>query len=275
MPEAPELAIVRETLHRRVLHATVESAQVIRPTVLRTLSEVDVPQDIQGRSFTDISRYGKTLTLSLSGDAALVIIPMLTGRLRLSSPKARVGKSVCLAVRLSNGDELRYADDRQMGMVYYVQTDQIGEISRLQDTGPDVLDEPLSLEEFAGRLSRFTGEIKGILTRGALVAGIGNAYADEIAWSAGISPFRRRADLTADEIERLHQAVHAVPRRAVIVLRELIGDDIHTERREWLSVHGKAGEECPRCGGRISRLNANRRMTDYCMRCQPGLIIRN
>ena len=145
----------------------------------------------------------------------------------------------------------------------------------LEETGPDVLDEPLSLEDFATRLRRFSGEIKGILTRGALVAGIGNAYSDEIVWEAGLSPFRRRADLSADEIARLHAAVYAVPRRAVVILRELMGEDIHLERREWLSVHGKANQECPRCGGRISRLSANRRITDYCMTCQPGLLIRN
>ena len=282
MPEAPELAIAREVLERRVVGAAVESMRVVRPTVLRTLSELAVAADIEGRTVSDVTRYGKSVTLTLSGKSAalsggmaLVIFPMLTGRLRLASPKDRVTKTVCLALGLSNGIDLRYQDDRQMGMVYYAPTDRLTEIPRLEETGPDVLDEPLSLDDFVGRLRRFTGEIKGILTRGALVAGIGNAYADEIAWEAGISPFRRRADLSADEIARLHAAVYSVPRRAVVTLRELMGEDIHRERREWLSVHGKAEQECPRCGGRISRLSANRRITDYCMRCQPGLLIRN
>ncbi len=275
MPEAPELTIVREVLERRVVGATVESAQVIRPTVLRTLSEIDVGADIEGHSFVGVSRYGKSVTLTLSDGMALVIFPRLTGRLRLSAPKDRITKTVSLSLSLSNGIDLRYLDDRQMGMLYYAPTDRLTEIPRLEETGPDVLDEPLSLEDFTSRLRRFTGEIKGILTRGALVAGIGNAYSDEIVWEAGISPFRRRADLSAEEIARLHAAVYAVPRRAVVVLRELIGDDIHLERREWLSVHGKANKECPRCGGRVSRLSANRRITDYCMTCQPGLLIRN
>ena len=275
MPEAPELAIAREVLERRVVGAAVESMRVVRPTVLRTLSELDVAADIEGRTVSDVTRYGKSVTLTLSDGMALVIFPMLTGRLRLALPKDRVTKTVCLALGLSNGIDLRYLDDRQMGMVYYAPTNRLTEIPRLEETGPDVLDEPLSLDDFAGRLRRFTGEIKGILTRGALVAGIGNAYADEIAWEAGISPFRRRADLSADEIARLHAAVYSVPRRAVVTLRELMGEDIHRERREWLSVHGKAEQECPRCGGRISRLSANRRITDYCMRCQPGLLIRN
>ncbi len=275
MPEAPELTIVREVLERCVVGAAVESARVIRPTVLRTLSEIDVASDIEGRSFKGVSRYGKSVTLTLSDGMALVIFPMLTGRLRLSAPKDRLTKTVSLSLSLSNEIDLRYLDDRQMGMLYYAPTDRLTEIPRLEETGPDVLDEPLSLEDFATRLRRFSGEIKGILTRGALVAGIGNAYSDEIVWEAGLSPFRRRADLSADEIARLHAAVYAVPRRAVVILRELMGEDIHLERREWLSVHGKANQECPRCGGRISRLSANRRITDYCMTCQPGLLIRN
>ncbi len=275
MPEAPELTIVREVLDRRVVDATVKSARVIRPTVLRTLSEIDVAADIEARTFTDVSRYGKSVTLTLSDGMALVIFPMLTGRLRLASPKDRITKTVSLTFTLSNGIDLRYLDDRQMGMVYYAPVDRLTEIPQLEETGPDVLDEPLSLDDFSARLRRFTGEIKGILTRGSLVAGIGNAYADEIAWEAGISPFRRRADLSDAEVARLHAAVYAIPRRAVVVLRELIGEDIHLERREWLSVHGKANQECPRCGGRISRLSANRRITDYCMTCQPGLLIRN
>ncbi len=275
MPEAPELTIVREVLERRVIGSTIESAHIIRPTVLRTLSEIDVAADIVGRSFTNVSRYGKSVTLTLSDGMSLVIFPMLTGRLRLSAPKDRITKTVSLRLSLSNGIDLRYLDDRQMGMLYYTPTDQLTEIPRLEETGPDVLDEPLSLEDFTARLRRFTGEIKGILTRGTLVAGIGNAYSDEIVWEAGISPFRRRADLSTDEIARLHAAVYAVPRRAVVVQRELMGENIHLERREWLSVHGKANQECPRCDGRISRLSANRRITDYCMTCQPGLLIKN
>ena len=276
MPEAPELAIVREVLERRVVGATIDSARVFRPTVLRTLSEIDVAADIEGPDVHGCHALRQERdTFAFGRDGARYLSHADGSPATCHAPKDRVTKTVCLTLSLSNGVELRYADDRQMGMLYYAPTDRLTEIPRLEETGPDVLDETLSLDDFAGRLRRFTGEIKGILTRGALVAGIGNAYSDEIVWEAGISPFRRRADLSTDEIARLHSAVYAVPRRAVVMLRELMGDEIHRERREWLSVHGKADQECPHCGGRISRLSANRRITDYCMRCQPGLLIPN
>ena len=275
MPEAPELAIVREVLENRLVGAEIVSARVLRPTVVRSLSAEDITQDLPGRSLVDVSRYGKTLTLGLTGEAAIVVIPMLTGILRLAAPSTRLAKSVCLGLLFSTGDELRYADDRQMGMIYCAPSNRLDEIPRLEETGPDVLDSPLNLQEFTERLRRFRGEIKGILTRGSLVAGIGNAYADEIAWAAQLSPFRKRHELSTDEIARLHEAVYEVPRQAVDTLRGLIGEDIHLKPRGWLSVHNKSGGACPRCGRRVSEMTANRRITSYCMTCQPGLLIRN
>ncbi|MBI4236650.1 MAG: hypothetical protein HY688_04780 [Chloroflexi bacterium] len=112
MPEAPELAVVREVLKRRLSAASVLAATVLRPTVLRSLAADDFPADIVGRSFLSFSRYGKTLTLGLSGDRSLVVIPMLTGRLMLAAPKQRVTKDTFLVLSLSTGQDLRYLDDR-------------------------------------------------------------------------------------------------------------------------------------------------------------------
>jgi formamidopyrimidine-DNA glycosylase len=92
---------------------------------------------------------------------------------------------------LSSGAELRYLDEKQMGMAYYATTEQLADIPRLAASVPDVLD-PMSLSELKVRLRPFRGEIKGILTRGQMVAGIGNAYADEILFDAKIYPFKKR-----------------------------------------------------------------------------------
>ena len=128
---------------------------------------------------------------------------MLTGGFQWSDPSDRVFKRTCFALTLSNGRELRYIDDRQMGRVYYVTPDQLGEIPQYGDMGPDVLDEPLSLGEFKERLRPFRGEIKGIITRGRVISGIGNAYVDEILWDAEIYPFRKKRDLSDDDLQRI------------------------------------------------------------------------
>jgi formamidopyrimidine-DNA glycosylase len=275
MPEAPELAVVREALERRLAGAMVQAARVLRPTVLRCLASDDLPGDAVGRRLEAVTRYGKTLTLRLSNDRYLVVVPMLTGRLHLVSPKDRVMKATFLGVTWSTGEELRYTDDRQMGMVYYAREEQLASIPRLEETGPDVLDAPMDLEAFSKALRSYQGEIKGVLTRGGLVAGIGNAYADEVLWAARVSPFKRRSELSAEEAARLHEAVYAVPREAVAVLRERMGEDVSLKPRDFLKVHNKGDSACPRCGGRISQITARQRTTSYCLRCQPGLTIRN
>ena len=186
MPEAPDLEVIMEFLNREVQGTVVEGASVIRPTVLRSIAGEFAP-DIQGRTFGPFTRNGKFLLGELSGNRFLVINPMLTGALQYCESKVRVLKKTCFTLDLSGGVELRYLDDRQMGLVYYVTGDQMTEVPRLEDQGADVLS-GISLEEFRSRLTRFHGEIKGVLTRGAFISGIGNAYSDEILFAAGLSP---------------------------------------------------------------------------------------
>ena len=133
----------------------------------------------------------------------------------------------------------------------------------------------IPFKEFQQRLRHFHGEIKGILQRGSFLAGIGNAYADEILFAAGISPFRRRRTLSSEEQRRLYEAVPHVLQEATSVVRERMGESIHLKIRDFLQVHNKGGQPCPRCGGRISQLTANQQITSYCRRCQPGMLVRN
>ena len=252
MPEAPELEVVKGFLTDRAVGANVESARVIKPSVLRSMAG-DFEDDIPGRGIEDVRRTGKFLTLALSGDRLLVVNPMLTGGFQWSEPSDRVFKRTCFALTLSNGRELRYIDDRQMGRVYYVTPDQLGEIPQYGDMGPDVLDEPLSLGEFKERLRPFRGEIKGIITRGRVISGIGNAYVDEILWDAEIYPFRKKRDLSDDDLQRILDSSARVIREAVGQVREAMGEDIHRKRRDFLKVHNRGGEPCPRCGTTISQ----------------------
>lgn len=289
MPEAPDLQVIKEFLQRTLAGVAVTDARVLRPLVLRSLVADDFAQDITGRAFAGFWRKGKLLGLELweKGESRggsqsplaspvprlLIINPMLSGGLQYCAPDERVTKKTFLILALSNGRELRYFDDDQMGMVYYLRPEQLGAVPRLMEQGADVLDEPLSLEQFRGRLKPFRGELKGMLTRGAFVSGIGNAYGDEICFAAGVFPFRKVGSLSAQEVERVWRATYEVPRAAIPVLRERVGDNIHLKVRDFLQVHGKGGQPCPRCGGRITELRANGRLHNYCRWCQPGSLI--
>jgi len=161
-----------------------------------------------------------------------------------------------------------------MGKVYYISDGQERDIPLHTELGPDVLS-GISLDEFDERLKKFHGEIKGVLTRGSLVSGIGNAYSDEILFSAGISPFRKTRSLKPQEVDELHRQSRKVLKEAIVVLRERMGDDIRHKVRDFLKVHNKGGQPCPACGNNITQRTANQRITSYCRHCQPGMLIRD
>ena len=273
MPEAPDLEVIKDYLNEHARGQAIASAQVLRPTVLRPMAG-DFAAELPGRTLEEFRREGKFLLCQLSEDRHLAINPMLTGAVQHCEPKARVYKRTSFVLGLDDGRELRYLDDRQMGMVYYVSTEQLEGIYRLEKQGVDVLAD-LPFDEFKAGLKKFRGEVKGVLTRGSFISGIGNAYSDEILFAAGISPFRKVGTLKEEELERLHRQCRAVVEDATAVLRDRMGDNIHVKIRDFLKVHGKGGEPCPACGGNISQLNANQRLTNFCRRCQPGMLIRN
>ena len=196
---------------------------------------------------------------------------MLAGRLRYGAPLAKDRTRDALVLRLADGAELRYNDQVDMGKIYV--TDDLNAVPAFAEQGPDADDPALTFDVFRARLKRHPGEIKGALTNQAFVAGIGNAYADEILWCAQIYPFRRRAGLSPDEIERLYGCMRTVLAKAIDTLRDRVGERIEVEVRDFLAVHGKTGAPCPRCGGPISEVKRQKRVTNFCRACQPGLMV--
>ena len=279
MPEAPDLEVVKDYLNANLKDALVESCKVLRPTVVRSLAG-EVTEDLPGRTFLDAQRRGKFLTLRFSGGRSLVINPMLTGALQHCPESERVQKKTCVILGIGGGMELRYLDDRQMGKVYYIDNGESGGdaqdelVPQYTSLGPDVLS-GISFEDFQARLKKFNGEIKGVLTRGAFISGIGNAYSDEILFAAGISPFKKCRALKPEELRTLHIQCRQVLEEATETLRGRMGSDIHKKVRDFLMVHNKGGQPCPKCGGNITQLNSNQRITSYCRHCQPGLLVRN
>lgn len=273
MPEAPELQAAAEFLRPRLIGETVESAEIIKP-IVRAVG-FDMEADAAGRMFESVERRGKFLIFALSGDRRAVVNCKLTGALQLCPSAQRTQKRTCVRFSLSGGGDLRYVDDRMMGQFYYVSSDALGEVPGLTDQGPDVLDDDLGFDDFRERLKRFSGEIKGILTRGKVISGIGNAYADEILFAARVYPFKRRKALSDDELRRIHECSRLVTLDALESVRERMGGRLDHKARDFLKVHNRKGQPCPRCAKPIAELRANRRITSYCRACQPGMLIGN
>lgn len=271
MAELPDLEIIRELLTPLVVEVPIASAEVRRPLVMRNLVGGDPAEHLVGWQFTNVNRRGKFLLLPLDSGVTLVIHPMLAGRLRYGKPLSRHRKRDVLVLGLADGQELRYHDAKDMGKLYLVE--DLSQVPTFNGLGPDATDPDLTLEIFCERLRRHYAEIKRVLTTQSFVAGIGNAYSDEILWRAGIYPMRRRPSLSDDEVARLYQAMREVLTEAIETLRARVGSRTDLELRDFMMVHGKAGQPCPRCAGTISKVTRERRTTNFCRTCQPGLMI--
>lgn len=271
MPELPDLEVIKEYLQSLLPGQSIEMVEVLRPIVVRNLIAEGFVSSLVGKEFASVGRRGKFLILSLDGGQKLVINPMLAGRLHYCPRNERRRAKTFLVLHLSSGTDLRYVDDKAMGKVYLSRELEL--VPGFARQGPEALDPQLTLKTFRERLRRRRGEIKGILTNQAFLAGIGNAYADEILFRAGLYPFRKRPSLSAEEVERLYRAIPSVLSDAIITLRERVGDEIRVEVRDFLEVHGKGGLPCPCCGTIISEIKARGRLTNFCRTCQPGRMI--
>lgn len=272
MPELPDLEVIKEFLQDHIVGQEIAEVEVVRPIVVRNLAGGDFATRLAGQRIKQVRRRGKFLILALDSGDGLVINPMLAGRLHYAPRWERRLRKTFVILHLADGMDLRYADARTMGKVYL--TDNLAKVPGFAELGPEALDPNLTLDLFRERLRKYQGEIKGILTRQSFVAGIGNAYADEICWQAGVYPFRKRPRLSTEETGHIYEAMHEVLNGAIATLRERVGADIHVEIRDFLRVHGKGGQPCPRCGTSISEIKAQQRLTNFCRRCQPGSLIR-
>jgi len=273
VPELPDLTVVAEQLAQRAAGRTVSEASAPSPILLRaTPAEL---QAIVGSTLGAARRRGKFLLLPFeSGERPIRILaanPMLAGRFwLLDTGSERVRARTGLRLRFADGGELRYVDREMLGKLYLVVPDGLDAIPGFSEMGPDADDPELTLERFRERVRRHPGELKSLLRNPRFVAGIGNAYSDEILWAAQLAPLRRRATLRPDDIDRLYEAMRTVLADATKRLRVLVPPDIHVQHREFLNVHLRGGEPCPRCGRPLRQVGGSE-ATTFCRTCQPPL----
>jgi formamidopyrimidine-DNA glycosylase len=268
MPELPDLEAIRGFLNQRLPGVRVEQAQALIPVVFR-VPKADLQAILESNTFDETLRQGKFLLFHLKSDHILVVNPMLTGRFQYCPPQEKRRAKTCMVLTLANGYDLRYVDERLMGKVYLVEEGALEQIPQFAEMGPDALSPELTEEVFAQRLRRHPGQIKGILVNHKFVAGIGNAYADEILFAAAIHPYRKRPTLSEEEVQRLYQAIHTVFEWAIPIVAERTKDGLPLEEvRDFLRVHRRGGEPCPNCGNRITEITAGQRITSFCRHCQ-------
>ncbi|MFQ5382617.1 MAG: Fpg/Nei family DNA glycosylase, partial [Dehalococcoidia bacterium] len=270
--EIPELNAIRDYFRAHLAGGVVSSVETRIPPVFRTPAK-ELRETLPGDTFGSAERQGKFLLFPFASERVLAVNPMLTGRFQFVDPERRVAAKTCLVLAVEGGRQLRYIDARVMGKVYLLPAEDLGRIPGWLTNGPDLLESSLTRERWLSRIRRYRGAIKPIITKAEFVQGIGNAYSDEILWEAKINPYTKRTQLEEADLGRLYDAARAVMDRAAPLAAQAMikGDDLdYEERRDFLRVHRRGGEPCPRCGASISEITANRRITSFCRACQPG-----
>jgi formamidopyrimidine-DNA glycosylase len=299
MPELPDLAILADALDEALAGRRMAGAKVPQTLVLRgTPAEL---AGFDGQLLKSIRRRGKFLVFKFERDR-IVFNPMLTGRLGIAVAGSKPWPQWAAAFFFSAVDEaarqqlldgrgadglqhdwpadadwlpardlgveLRYRDVTRMGKIYLVPEGVNRPIAGWDEQGPDADDADLTLEQWRARIAKYSGELKNLLRNQAFVAGIGNAYSDEILWAARLLPFRKRSSLAADEVDDLYAAVRQVLPWAIEELHERVPPRLEVEQRDFLKVHRKGGNACPRCGTKLSQVSAGGFDTTFCRGCQ-------
>jgi formamidopyrimidine-DNA glycosylase len=281
VPELPEVQALANDLRERAAGRVIDRADVAEISVLKTYEPS--LSALRGRVITQTDRYGKFLDLVTepagaggSGDVLHLIVHLaragwLRWRDSLPQQPPRPGKGP-LAFRLrftdGSGFDLTEAGTRKRLAVYLV-TDPAA-VPGIASLGPDPLDPAFTPEALGAILAGRRTQIKGVLRDQGVIAGIGNAYSDEVLHAARMSPFRLAASLTPDEVTELHAVIVSTLRDAIGRSAGLAAGDLKAEKKAGLRVHGRAGQPCPVCGDTIREVSFADSALQYCPTCQTG-----
>jgi formamidopyrimidine-DNA glycosylase len=273
MPELPEVETVV-----RGLRASLPGRSILSVRLGKT-DFIDDPaalgEHLPGRKIIAVERIGKFICVKLARESAadlhLLVHLGMTGRLAVRSPSDPVVPHTHSFFELDDGNELRYTDIRRFGRILLVP--DAGLPAFQGRLGQDALF--VSASEFGGQVKRRRTRIKAFLLDQKALRGMGNIYADESLWRARIHPARLAANLDAQEIARLHQAMRQILRAAIKLGGSSISDFLDAEGKRGSyqtrhRVYGREGEKCFRCGAAIVRIIVAGRSSHFCPRCQPA-----
>ena len=272
MPELPEVTSLSAALGERLRGARVAAVSLRSVAALKTY---DPPIDaLVGLEVTGAARHGKFIDLALPPLHVIVRLSRAGWiRLRDAAPSREPASLRGPLVASVHFDDGRSIDITEQGtekrLAIHVVRDprDVPGIARL---GPDALDASFDSEALQALLQMQRGTLKSVLADQSLIAGIGNAYSDEILHAAGLSPFRRADTLDAGEAATLHAAMREVLESALAEARAAAPETLKAAKKMRLRVHGRAGEACPVCGDTVREVSFATRSFQYCPRCQTG-----
>lgn len=274
MPELPEVqTIVNDLAETGILHQVVSSVQVAWDKTIAGLDKKKFGRKIRGHHFTSIHRRGKYIVLGLSSGDTLLIHLRMTGRLYVTDANSPRLKHEHVIIGFGDQAALRFHDTRKFGRMYLTaNADKV-----IGHLGPEPLDACFTPDKFFQMLAARKKMIKPLLLDQSFIAGLGNIYADEALWTAGIHPERQAHTLSETESRSLHKAIGAVLRLGLENFGTTLGGGqanfLYNGRRkgrnwDYLKVFRQTDLPCPRCRQPIERIVVGQRSTHICRECQ-------
>lgn len=271
MPELPETETIARDLHAAIAGTRIVAATVARVDVLRGLSGEELGPALAGRVVARTWRRAKSIVLSLDDGAHAVVTPRFTGALILAPP-GEDDPYACVRMQLGDGRELRYTDVRRLGTFAVLGAGAFD--AWAGSLGPEPLDPGFTPERLSECLRGSKRAVKSVLMDQTRLAGVGNIYANEALWRAGIRPSRHAASLTRREFSALHRELTGVLAAAIAARGTSFRDyrDAFGQRGGFaahLQAYGRGGQPCARCGETLKTSHAiDGRATVWCPGCQ-------
>ncbi|GIL36355.1 Fpg/Nei family DNA glycosylase [Phycicoccus sp. DTK01] len=272
MPELPEVQALADFLAQRTDGLVVTGVELGSFHVLKTFTPP--PDALVGAPVDGVSRHGKFLDLDCGG-THLVFHLARAGWLRWSDAMPatvlRPGKSpIALRVRFddASGFDLTEAGTQKRLAAYVV--NRVEDVPGIVSLGPDPLADEFTQEVFAGILAEHRMQVKGLLRDQSIIAGVGNAYSDEVLHVAKLSPFAIAAKLDSEQVTRLYTALRETLAHAVATASGKPAKELKDAKRAGMRVHGRTGETCPECGDVVREVSFADSSLQYCATCQTG-----
>ena len=272
MPELPEVQALSDFLDTRLDGLAITGVELGSVAVLKTYDPA--PDALVGLMVAGVGRHGKFVDIDCDG-LHLIFHLARAGWLRWSetAPKARLrpGRSpIALRVRFSDdsGFDLTEAGTKKGLAVYLVESPAA--VPGIATLGPDPLSPDFTVQALAGILADRKKQLKGLLRDQSVIAGVGNAYSDEILHAAKMSPFALAGSLYEEAVARLHEAMLRTLHRAVAAASGKPAAELKDAKRAGMAVHGRAGQPCPVCGDTVREVSFADSSLQYCPTCQTG-----
>jgi len=270
MPELPEVETTRLGITPHIIGQTIKNV-IVRNKNLRWPITATLKQDLLGKQFKKIDRRGKYL-LCYTDHGCMMMHLGMSGNLRIIDKKIKPEKHDHFDILFASGQVLRFHDPRRFGSIIWTKKDPL-QHKLIKDLGPEPLSKDFNGEWLHKRSRKRTQAIKNFIMDSHNVVGVGNIYASESLFLAGINPKRKAGNISTERYERLAKAIRKILKQSIkqggTTLRDFVnGDGKPGYFQQQLNVYGRTGQSCKKCSSSIKEIKLGQRSSFYCPNCQ-------